>query len=62
MSLNNHGLKLLQVLLPEYGHKSDKDLTKFLLNFENIVSKYSLTSFDIHLTAAKTIKIHPSLE
>ena len=43
---NRTALKLPHVPLPEYGHREGEDLHKFILNFENVIEKYNLSSYE----------------
>ena len=49
-------LKLPQLPLPEYGHREGEDLNKFLVNFESIISKYGLSSYEKFVFLQRQLK------
>jgi len=52
-------LKLPQIPFPEYSHKEGEDLNKFLANFETIVAKYNLTSYEKFIFLQRQLKGAP---
>ena len=52
-------LKLPRLPLPEYGHKEGEDLNKFFTNFELIIDKYSLFSFEKFVFLQKQLSNEP---
>ena len=52
-------LKLPRLPLPEYGHKEGEDLNKFFTNFELIIDKYSLSSFEKFVFLQKQLSNEP---
>ncbi|XP_047741512.1 uncharacterized protein LOC125179522, partial [Hyalella azteca] len=54
-------LKLPQLPLPEYGHQEGEDLNKFFLNFENVIGKYNLTSYEKFIFLQKQLRGAPQI-
>ena len=52
-------LKLPHVPLPEYGHKDGEDLHRFFLNFESVIEKYRLSSYEKFVYLQKQLSNEP---
>ena len=52
-------VKLPVIPLPKYGHTEGEDLIKFLANFEQIIIKYNLTSYEKFIYLQKQLENEP---
>ena len=57
--IGRNQLKLPQVPLPEYGRRDGEDLNKFLTNFEHIINKYCLSSYEKFIFLQKQLSNEP---
>ena len=55
-SLRLNSLKLPQMPLPEYSHADGENLELFLSNFENIIDKYNLSSYEKYIYLERQLK------
>jgi hypothetical protein len=55
----NTQLKLPQLPLPEYSHTHGESLERFFFNFENIISKYSLSNYEKFIFLERQLKNEP---
>ena len=56
---NRTSLKLPHVPLPEYSHRDGEDLQKFLTNFENVIEKYRLSSYEKYVYLQRQLSNEP---
>ena len=58
-SLMNLKLKLPELPLPEFSNARDESLDKFFDNFENVINKYSLSSYEKFIFLSKQLHEKP---
>ena len=57
--LNQQKLKLPEITLPSYSHKANESLEKFFYNFESIIDKHRLSSYEKFLYLRGTLSRSP---
>lgn len=58
-ALRNNKLKLPELPLPEYHHRKGESLDQFFVNFEGIIDKYQLSSYEKYVFLEKQVRNEP---